>query len=189
MSRPTAPDGAASGWVLRLVTAARRSPGLVSHLTIAALLAIILGIGIRTGIVPMRSYFEDVIFFADNAWRVLWGQRPHVDYSSGLGPVTYLLSALGIRLAGGNLNGLGYGNALAGVAIGIWAYALLVRRVSGLLAVAGAAMIVIGLVSGMKYSTGGDASACRTASFAGRKRSFLESLKPLARSRIALWRR
>lgn len=132
-----------AGWVLRLVTAARQSPSLGSHLAIALLLAAILGVCIRTGIVPMRSYVEDVIFFADNAWRVVWGQRPHVDYSSGLGPVTYLLSALGIKLAGGNLSGLGYGNAVAGIVIGIWAYALLVRRVSGLLAVAGAAMLCL----------------------------------------------
>ena len=155
MSRPTVPEGAAalaetrsaeeagSDWALRLVTAARRGPGLGAHLTIAAVLVIILGICLRTGIVPMRSYVEDMIFFADNAWRVLWGQRPHVDYSSGLGPVTYLISALGMKLAGGNLNGLGYGNALAGVAIGIWAYVLLVRRVSGWLAVAGAAMLCL----------------------------------------------
>src|ERR1035437_9369478 len=122
MSRPTAPERAASGqavlaetvspdlpggdWVLRLVTAARRSPGLGSHLAIAALLVIILGICLRTGIVPMRSYVHDVVFFADNGWRVLWGQRPHVDYSSGMGPVTFLPSALGLKLAGGNLNGL-----------------------------------------------------------------------------------
>jgi hypothetical protein len=159
MIRPTAPEETASGqnvleegasrnlpdgdWVSRMMTAARRSPGLGSHLAIAMLLAVILGIGIRTGIVPMRSYVEDVIFFADNAWRVLWGQRPHVDYSSGLGPVTYLISALGMKFAGGNLNGLGYGNTFAGVAIGIWAYALLVRRVSGWLAVAGAAMLCL----------------------------------------------
>jgi hypothetical protein len=113
------------------------------HLTIAALLLVILGICLRTGFVPVRSYIEDVIFFADNAWRVLWGQRPHVDYSSGLGPVTYLISALGMKVAGGNLNGLGYGNAFAGVAIGIWAYGLLVKRVSGVLAVAGAAMLCL----------------------------------------------
>jgi hypothetical protein len=135
--------GPAPDWVLRLVTAARRSAGVGCHLAVGALLVIILGICIRTGIVPMRSYVHDMVFFADNAWRVLWGQRPHVDYSSGLGPVTYLISALGIKLAGGNLNGLGYGNALAGVAIGIWAYVLLVRRVSGVLAVAGAGMLCL----------------------------------------------
>ena len=106
-------------------------------------LTVVLGIGIRTGIVPMRSYVEDIVFFADNAWRVVWGQRPHVDYSSGLGPAAYLYSALGIKLARGNLNGLGYGNVCAGIAIGIWAYALLVRRVSGWLAVAGAGMLSI----------------------------------------------
>ena len=101
-------------WLLRLVTVARRNPGVGSHLTIAALLLVILCICLRTGIVPMRSYVDDMVFFADNAWRVLWGQRPHVDYSSGLGPVTYLISALGMKAAGGNLNGLGYGNAFAG---------------------------------------------------------------------------
>src|ERR1035437_3488367 len=159
MIKPTAPEGAASGqaalletvgpevrggdWVLRFVAAARRSPGLGSHLAIAALLVIILGICLRTGIVPMRSYVEDILFFADNAWRVLWGQRPHVDYSSGLGPVTYLLSGLGSKLAGGSLKGLGYGNAIAGIAIGVWAYVLLVRRVSGLVAVAGGAMLCL----------------------------------------------
>ncbi len=148
MIRPLAPGAVASevpsrDWVLRLVTTARRNAGLGSHVTVAALLAIILAISLRTGIVPMRSYIEDVIFFADNAWRILWGQRPFVDYSSGLGPVTYLISALGMKAAGGNLNGLGYGNGFAGVAIGVWAYALLVRRVSGLLAVAGAAMLCL----------------------------------------------
>src|SRR5260370_32824134 len=150
MSRPTvpervaslaetrSPEEAGSGWALRLVTAARRGRGLGAHLTIAAVLVIILGICLRTGIVPMRSYVEDMIFFADNAWRVLWGQRPHVDYSSGLGPVTYLISALGMKLAGGNLNGLGDGDSLAGVPIGIWGDALLVRRGVGLAAGDGA---------------------------------------------------
>src|ERR1039457_3218693 len=129
-TRPTAAEEASrlaetvspdvrGGWALRAVTVARRGPDLRSHLMIAALLGIILCICLRTGIVPMRNYVEDVIFFADNGWRVLWGLRPHVDYSSGLAPVTYLLSALGLKLAGGSLNGLGYGNALAGGAIGI----------------------------------------------------------------------
>jgi hypothetical protein len=135
-----APEG---GWLLRLAMAARRSPGRGSAITTAVLLAVILAIGLRTGTVPMRSYVHDMVFFADNAWRVLWGQRPHLDYSSGLGPVTYLLSAMGLRLAGGNLNGLGYGNACAGIAIGIWAYFLLAKRVSGWLAVAGAGMLCL----------------------------------------------
>jgi hypothetical protein len=56
------------------------------------LLAIILAICLRMGLMPVRSYVEDLIFFADNAWRALWGQRPYTDYSSGLGPVTYLIS-------------------------------------------------------------------------------------------------
>src|SRR5260370_21255024 len=141
MSRPTVPEGvdavaesrcpeAAGGdWALRLVTAARRDPGLGAHLTIAAMLVIVLGICLRTGIVPMRSYVEDVIFFADNAWRVLWGQRPHVDYSSGLGPGTSLISVLGGRVAGGHLERRGYGDALGGVALAPCAAPPRARRV------------------------------------------------------------
>ena len=136
----TLPSG---GWVARCVTAAAKAPGWGSHLAIAAMLALFLAIGLRTGLVPMRSYVHDMVFFADNAWRVLWGQRPHVDYSSGLGPVTYLLSALGLKMAGGNLNGLGCGTAIAGFAMGVWAYLLLARRVSGVLAAAGAAMLCL----------------------------------------------
>ena len=41
------------------------------------------------------------------------------------------------------MTGVGYGNTFAGIVIGIWAYALLVRRVSGLLAVVGAAMLCL----------------------------------------------
>src|SRR4051794_23175119 len=81
------PATTGEGWVVRLVAALRRSPGLAQHLTLGAILVVILCICARTGIVPTRSYVHDVISFADNAWRVLWGQRPHVDYSSGLGPV------------------------------------------------------------------------------------------------------
>src|ERR1022692_2590512 len=153
-TRPTAAEEASrlaetvspdvrGGWALRAVTVARRGPDLRSHLMIAALLGIILCICLRTGIVPMRSYVSDVMYFAENGWRVLWGQRPHVDYSSGLGPVSFLLAALGLKLAGGSLDGLGYGSAVAAMAIGIWAYALLARRVSGLPAVAGAAMLCL----------------------------------------------
>ena len=57
----------AADWLLRLVTIARRSPGVGSHLTVAALLLLILAICMRTGIVPMRSYVHDIVFFADNA--------------------------------------------------------------------------------------------------------------------------
>lgn len=137
------PDLSGGGRIIQLVAAARRNAGLGTHLTIAVVLAMILGICLRTGIVPIRSYVADTLFFADNAWRVLWGQRPHADFSSGWGPVTYLISALGIKIAGGSVNGLGYGNAIAGTAIGIWAYLLLLRRVSGWLAVAGAAMMCL----------------------------------------------
>ena len=159
MSRPAPPEGAGSGQtvveeevspdapggvrVARLLGLLRQGPTLGSHLTIAALLAVILGICLRMGIVPTRSYVSDVIAFAENGWRLMWGLRPHADFSSGLGPVALLPWALGLKAAGGSLNGLGYGISGAGIAIGVWAYALLARRVSGWLAVAGAAMLCL----------------------------------------------
>jgi hypothetical protein len=158
MSRRAVPEGPASGqaglaaevsaglgggWVHDILALVRRRAGPGSHLTIAVLLAAILCICLRTGIMPLRSYVDDVVTMADNAWRLLCGQRPHADYSSALGTVSYLIWALGIKLAGGNLNGLAYGNSLAGISVGIWAYGLLARRVSGLLAVAGAAMLCL----------------------------------------------
>ena len=138
-----APTGANADWSGRLLASVRAPAGFGSHVAIGGILAVILAVCMKMGLVPMRSYVDDLLFFADNGWRVFWGQVPHVDYSSGHGPLTFILPALGLKLAGRSVDGLGYSNMISGIVVGLWAYLLLIRRVSGWLAVAGAAMLCL----------------------------------------------
>jgi hypothetical protein len=104
----------------------------LDHLSIRALVAIlILGICfIRAyvGLWGSRIYTQDAFSMLDGAWRVLNGQRPHLDFYTGLGPVTYLMTAAGVVIAAGNAVGLAYGQALFGCVAGLWAYLLCERR-------------------------------------------------------------
>src|ERR1700681_4846280 len=85
-------------------------------LPIRALVAlIILGLCLVRGYVGMwgsRIYTQDAFPILDGAWRVINGQRPHVDFYTGLGPMTYLMTAAGMVIAGGNAAGLAYGQAI-----------------------------------------------------------------------------
>jgi hypothetical protein len=75
-----------------------------------------------TGAVPTRRYGHDLFFLLGNAWRVMNGQRPHLDFSSFSGPLTFLIPALGLGVSGNSVNGIGYGNAIFGLLIGLWSY-------------------------------------------------------------------
>ena len=81
-----------------------------------------------TGAVPAKIFGHDIFFLLDNAWRVLNGQRPHLDYTSAFGPVTFLVTASGLFLSGNSVNGVGYGSALLALVLGLWAYWLVRRR-------------------------------------------------------------
>lgn len=91
---------------------------------VLACLLSICGIAAFIGAVPTRQYGHDIFVLLDNGWRVLNGQRPHVDYYSSLGPVTFLISALGMRLSNYTVDGIGYGNACFGLLIGLWSYGI-----------------------------------------------------------------
>jgi hypothetical protein len=80
------------------------------------------------GLWGSRIYTQDAFSMLDGAWRVLNGQRPHLDFYTGLGPVTYLMTAAGVVIAAGNAVGLAYGQALFGCVAGLWAYLLCERR-------------------------------------------------------------
>jgi hypothetical protein len=60
----------------------------------------------------------------DGAWRMLNGQRPHVDFNSMIGPAAYLPTVVGFLLASNTAAGFGYGQALVALVLGIWAYLL-----------------------------------------------------------------
>jgi hypothetical protein len=94
----------------------------------AALPALICMLVALFGVPRMRIYGHDIFIALDGAWRVLHGQRPVVDFFAQMGPLYYLLPALGMWFAKGAAKGLGYGTTLSAVAIALWSYALLRRR-------------------------------------------------------------
>jgi hypothetical protein len=72
----------------------------------------------------MRLASHDGFMVLDGAWRMLNGQRPHVDFNSMIGPAAYLPTVVGLLLASNTAAGFGYGQALVAVVLGIWAYLL-----------------------------------------------------------------
>jgi hypothetical protein len=76
------------------------------------------------GAVPTRVCGHDNFFLLDNGWRIICGQRPHLDFFSPWGPVIFLVVGMGLALANTSVNGIGYGNAIVGLIIGLWALRL-----------------------------------------------------------------
>jgi hypothetical protein len=52
-------------------------------------LFLICGASVFIGTPWFYRYTHDVFVFLDGGWRILHTQRPHVDFFSGVGPVTY----------------------------------------------------------------------------------------------------
>ncbi len=66
----------------------------------------------------------DTSIFLDGAWRVLQGQRPHHDFSSPVGPVTFLVLASGMKIMGVDLQGMGLGVVFCYAVVSLWTVAL-----------------------------------------------------------------
>lgn len=76
------------------------------------------------GAVPTRMFGHDTFIPLEMGWRILHGQRPHVDFVSGWGPVWFLVSAAGLAISRHSVNGIGYANALMAVIVGGWSFLL-----------------------------------------------------------------
>lgn len=87
-------------------------------------LVAICGAAVFIGAVPTRIFGHDIFFLLDNGWRIVNGQRPHVDFATPWGPVTFLVSGLGLVLSGYTVDGVGYGSAVVGLLIGAWCFRL-----------------------------------------------------------------
>lgn len=87
-------------------------------------LVLICGAAAFIGAVPTRIYGHDIFVLLDNGWRVINGQRPHLDYYSPWGPLMFLVSGLGLTLSRHLADGVGYGNAIASLIIGTWSFCL-----------------------------------------------------------------
>ncbi len=83
---------------------------------------------LEAGLPPIASYGHDHFILFDGAWRVLHGQRPHIDFFSAFGPLGYLISAAGLWASKFAPVGIVYSSAAVGVALGIWALLLIRTR-------------------------------------------------------------
>ncbi|MFZ0593685.1 MAG: hypothetical protein WAM39_24710 [Bryobacteraceae bacterium] len=80
------------------------------------------------GLPPIASYGQDSFIMFDGAWRVLHGQRPHLDFFSAFGPLSYLISAAGLWASKFAAVGIVYSSAAVGLAVGIWTLLLIRTR-------------------------------------------------------------
>ena len=127
----TAPGEAVRGSMARHLLESLRSlwtgssqSSLSLNVQFLVCLLIICGATAFVGAVPTRICGHDDFFLLDNGWRIVCGQRPHLDFFSPWGPVMFLVVGMGLVLANASVNGIGYGNAVVGLIIGLWALRL-----------------------------------------------------------------
>ncbi len=87
-------------------------------------LTLICGATALIGAVPARIYGHDIFIYLGNGWRIINGQRPHVDFTSPWGPVGFLVSALGLTISRHSADGIGYGSAIVALIVGSWCFSL-----------------------------------------------------------------
>lgn len=87
-------------------------------------LTLICGAAALIGAVPTRIYGHDIFIYLGNGWRLINGQRPHVDFTSPWGPIGFLASALGLTISHHSANGIGYGSSIVAAIVGIWSFLL-----------------------------------------------------------------
>jgi hypothetical protein len=108
-------------------------PRCGSRFFLAALILVALAVGgllCALGAVAQRAFGHDTFILLDGAWRVLQGQRPQVDFHTTLGPVTFMILSLGMRIVGPTAGGLGCANGLLFIVIALWAWSLSRARMS-----------------------------------------------------------
>jgi hypothetical protein len=87
-------------------------------------MALICGATVFIGAVPTKVFGHDIFVPLEIGWRVINGQRPHLDFTSAWGPLWFLLAALGLTISRHSVNGIGYANAIMALIVGIWSFFL-----------------------------------------------------------------
>jgi hypothetical protein len=75
-------------------------------------------------------YAHDAFVIFDAAWRMKFGQRPHIDFYSPFGVCSFLPTLAGFAFSNGSADAFGYGQALTGFLLSIWAYLIGRNRLS-----------------------------------------------------------
>ena len=81
------------------------------------------------GLAGTRYCTHDGFMALDGAWRMLHGQRPHIDFNSMVGPVAYWPLEAGLRITGNASSGFGLAQSFMGALLAVWSY-LLARRLA-----------------------------------------------------------
>lgn len=76
------------------------------------------------GAVPIRKFGHDIFFLLDNGWRVVNGQRPHLDFTSPWGPLSFLVVGAGLVSSQNSADAIGYGAAIFAFVAAVWGYCL-----------------------------------------------------------------
>jgi hypothetical protein len=79
---------------------------------------------------PVLIHANDNMIALDGGWRVLSGQRPHVDFYSALGPISSMITAFGLALDHHAVQGINYGSAILGFLIGLWSFLIARSRMA-----------------------------------------------------------
>jgi hypothetical protein len=125
------------------------SPAVLS--IAVSLLAAYCGALVYLGALHTNLFGHDYFIFLDSGWRVLNGQRPHVDFHTAQGPVFCLYSAFAMIAAGSNLSiGFGIARAVATAAFTVWCFLLLRNRVAP--AATLVLCVVIALMAGAPFA-------------------------------------
>ncbi|HMD49082.1 MAG TPA: hypothetical protein VKG79_08285, partial [Bryobacteraceae bacterium] len=98
---------------------------------LAILLILAIGaVAALTGAVHTRIFGHDIFIFLDAGWRVLNGQLPEIDFNPSMGPLLAVLSAAGMKLARNSPDGIGIMSGMVAGIVGLWAYALVRKRMA-----------------------------------------------------------
>jgi hypothetical protein len=112
---------------------------LLKHIWVRALLFIsILGFCAARayiGLSGTQMFSHDAFMLLDGAWRMMHGQRPHIDFYSHMGVLTFAPTVAGLWMAQGTAAAFGYGQALTGLVLGLWSYCLCRNRLADVPAV------------------------------------------------------
>jgi hypothetical protein len=103
---------------------------LSNRLCLLFIIASICAVRAYVGLAAIDFASHDVFVVLDSAWRMLSGEKPHQDFYSPLGPLAFLPTVAGLALSHSQIDGFGYGQALAGGFFGLWAYLLGRHRMS-----------------------------------------------------------
>ncbi|GEM_PF-1844045 len=102
------------------------------YLGLALLAAICIELSIAifvTGCPSLNSMVWDLSTLLDGGYRVLQGQRPHVDFYSPLGLLTLALVAAGMKMGSSSASAIAYVHVIMLPVLAIWTWILLRSRV------------------------------------------------------------